>query len=318
MEYRTLGRTGLSVSAFALGTVELGLDYGIAAPDHAGRPELTEAIRLVHEAIDRGINFIDTARAYGESEEVLGHALQGRRDDVIIATKGSLHQRHADGSLGESYTGEELRKVVLESLHTSLKLLQTDHVDIWMVHLVDQSVLAQAETLRDIFDEIRQSGKVSWFGGSFYGVDDPMAALDTDLFDLYQVTYSVLDQRIADRFLAAAETNNIGVVARSVLLQGVLTERGDHLPAHLDPLRERSRAFRELVRNATVNLSPPQAAVAFALAQSKIQSVLIGVSNEAELLENLEAVAHQLPEPLLNQLAQLRLDDADLLNPSTW
>lgn len=318
MEYRTLGRTGLSVSALALGTVELGLDYGIAAPDHAGRPELNEAIRLVHKAIDQGINFIDTARAYGESEEVLGHALRGRRNDVIIATKGSLHQRLPNGSLGETFTGAELRQVILDSLHTSLKLLQTDHVDIWMVHLVDQPVLAQEETLRAVFDEIRQSGKVSWFGGSFYGVDDPMAALDTDLFDLYQITYSVLDQRIADHFLAEAKTNNVGVVARSVLLQGVLTERGDHLPTHLEPLRERSRAFRELVRNATVNLTPPQAAVAFALAQTEIQSVLIGVSNEAELLENLEAVTQEMPKSLLNELAQLRLDDADLLNPSTW
>ncbi len=87
MPMRTLGRTGLQVSAFALGTVELGLDYGISAPGHGGRPPQEDAIRLVHSAIDAGINLIDTARAYGASEEILGQALKDRRHKVVLATK---------------------------------------------------------------------------------------------------------------------------------------------------------------------------------------------------------------------------------------
>ncbi|MCB9161239.1 MAG: aldo/keto reductase [Caldilineaceae bacterium] len=86
MDYRTLGRTGLRVSALALGTVELGLDYGIHAPGQVGRPTEDEAIRLVHAALDAGINFVDT-RAYGESRAHLGRALAGRRHDVVLATR---------------------------------------------------------------------------------------------------------------------------------------------------------------------------------------------------------------------------------------
>ncbi|MEZ4616471.1 MAG: aldo/keto reductase [Caldilineaceae bacterium] len=97
MHYRTLGRTGLKVSALALGTVELGMDYGIGTPDHFVRPPEMAAIALVHAALDVGINFIDTARAYGESEVVLGKALRGRRDQVVLATKVNLHQ--PDGTL---------------------------------------------------------------------------------------------------------------------------------------------------------------------------------------------------------------------------
>jgi len=125
MTYRTLGRTGLTVSALALGTVELGMDYGIAAPGHFTRPVETAAIDLVHAALDAGVTFIDTARAYGESEAVLGKALQGRRDQVVLATKVGLHR--PDGSLP---AGETLRAEMLTSLETSLRLLQTDRVDL--------------------------------------------------------------------------------------------------------------------------------------------------------------------------------------------
>ncbi|HIQ05259.1 MAG TPA: hypothetical protein EYH31_06125 [Anaerolineae bacterium] len=87
MRYRPLGRTGLQVSEIGPGTVELGVEYGIPIPGLPRRPTEADAIRLVHRALDLGINFIDTARAYGESEAVLGKVLQGRRHRVILVTK---------------------------------------------------------------------------------------------------------------------------------------------------------------------------------------------------------------------------------------
>lgn len=313
MEYRRLGRTNLYVSGLALGTVELGLDYGIAVPGEFGRPAEAEAIRLVHSAVDSGINLIDTARAYGESEAVLGRALRGRRGEVVLATK--VRTQRDDGT---TPTGDELRRHMQVSLETSLRLLQTEYVDIWQVHNLDAALLAQSELLAEVFTEARRSGKARAIGGSAYGTEMPMAAIASDLFDMLQVTYSVLDQRLSDQVLPTAAARDIGIVVRSILLKGALTSRGDYLPDHLAALRERSRQFRSLVDGAGLGVSPVQVAVAFGLAHPQIHSVLVGVRSQPELREALGALAVTLPAGLLAQLAALRLDDADLLNPGTW
>src|SRR5262249_36978880 len=129
VDYRILGRTGLRVSALALGTVELGMDYGIAMPGEYGRPAESEAIRLIHAALDAGITLIDTARAYGESEAVIGRALRGRREQAVLATK--VRTQREDGATPD---GAELRRIMEQALETSLHLLQTDYIDIWQVH----------------------------------------------------------------------------------------------------------------------------------------------------------------------------------------
>src|SRR5690606_36576059 len=127
------------------------------------------------------------------------------------------------------------------SLDTSLAMLNTDYLDIWQIHNVDQPTLDAAETVASVFDQARSSGKIRWTGGSFYGDALPLAALDTDLFDVMQVTYSVLDQRLADTFFPAAAARDIGILVRSVLLNGALTERADYLPSHLSRLRHYSQ-----------------------------------------------------------------------------
>lgn len=311
--YRTLGRTNLTVSALALGTVELGMDYGIAAPGHFSRPPEEAAIALVQTTLDAGINFIDTARAYGESEVVLGKALRGRREQVVLATKVGLHR--PDGTLPP---GDALRRHMLDALEISLRSLQTDYVDLWQLHNVDDAVLARREEITSVFAEARQSGKIRATGGSFYGAELPAQALAFDLFDVIQVTYSVFDQRLADRVLPLAEALNVGVMVRSVLLKGALTERAEYLPDHLETLRAHSRYYRQLVAEAGLDLTPAQAAIAFALAQPQISSVLVGIRSQDELAENLPALTTTLPPTFVAQLAALRVDDEKLINPGTW
>ncbi|MEX1018888.1 MAG: aldo/keto reductase [Litorilinea sp.] len=309
----TLGRTGLSVSHLALGTVELGVDYGIPAPGHFGKPSVNDAIRLVHAAIDAGINFIDTARAYGSSEEVLGQALADRRDQVVLASK--VTTQLPDSTPTPDAT---LKAHMRESLHTSLTALRTDTLDVWQIHNVDATTLAQCETLAELFDEVRRAGKVRFVGGSFYGADLPSQALTADLFDVMQVTYSVLDQRINDTFLPQAAAQNVGVIVRSILLKGALTARGDFLPDNLEELRAASRHFRELVAQHLPQSSAPQAAIAFGLAHPHIHSVLVGVRTEQEIHENIQAAQLTLSTDFLAACAVLRIDNPDLLNPGTW
>src|SRR5215470_10816884 len=131
MRYRRLGRTELQLSELSLGTVELGLNYGIA-PDGAGLapPSAAEATRLLHQAIDAGINFIDTARAYGTSEEVIGQALPPeKRDQLYLATKVTCL-----GPGGQPLSGESLRQHLRQSVTTSLRCLRTDWVDLLLLH----------------------------------------------------------------------------------------------------------------------------------------------------------------------------------------
>ena len=172
-----------------------------------------------------------------------------------------------------------------------------------------------------IFDENQLLALFDWhneYDISIYGDTLPFLTLETGLFDIVQVPYSVLDQRLADRFFPQAAECNVGIVSRSVLLKGALTERADHLPDRLDPLRMRSREFRRLVSEANAGLSPPQTAVAFALAEPHISTVLVGVRSEAELKENLHALSQPLSAELTDALHALRLDDAELLHPGTW
>jgi aryl-alcohol dehydrogenase-like predicted oxidoreductase len=289
------------------------MDYGIEAPDAFGRPSEEAAIHIVQAAIDQGINFIDTARAYGESEAVLGKALRGRRERVVLATKVST--RLPGGMMPP---GAALRRHMLAQLDESLRLLQTDAVDLWQVHAVDRPELAQIEAIAEVLAAVQRAGKARFVGGSFYGTEMPLAALAHDLFDTIQVTYSVFDQRTAGAVLPQAEAQNVGVIARSALLKGALTERAEHLPDHLDALRVQSRRFRALV--AEMGLEPAQAALAFALAQPQIGTVLVGVRTEVELQANLAALDAPLPPVWLEQLAGLRIDkeDEELLNPAKW
>ena len=310
--YRTLGRTSLAVSPIALGTVELGLDYGIPVPGAYGRPSVSAAERLVHAALDGGINLIDTAQAYGNSEAILGRALRGRRQRVVLATKATVQ---ADG---KTLRGDALRRAMLAGLENSLRLLQTDHVDIWQIHNVDSDLLDQSDLVAEVFSEARARGMALWRGGSFYGPDLPLAALAHGLFDIVQVTYSVFDQRLADKLFPTAKAKGVGILVRSILLQGVLTERADYLPDRLEQLKARSRRFRELVAADRGGLTPAQAAIAFGLAEPRIGSVLIGVRSVSELQENLVAATATLSPDLMYELRQLRVNDPKLLNPGTW
>lgn len=288
------------------------MDYGIPAPGEYGQPSSAAAERLVHAALDGGINLIDTAQAYGSSESILGRALRGHRTRVVLATKATVQVER------NTLQGDALRRALWAGLENSLHLLQTDYVDIWQIHNVDGDLLEQSEVVSEVFSEARARGMALWRGGSFYGPDLPLAALEHDLFDVLQVTYSVFDQRLADRLFLAAKKKKVGVVARSVLLQGALTERADHLPDRLEPLKARSRQFRELIATLGGGLSPAQAAIAFGLAEARIASVLIGVRTETELEENLAAATATLSPDLMFELRQLRIDNPEFVNPSTW
>src|SRR6201996_6768705 len=150
MQYRTLGRTGIKVSPYALGALALGTPIG--------NTDTGDSVRIIHKALDAGINFVDTADAYGESEVVVGQALKGRRDQVVLATKFSRPVDDDPNHRGAS------RRWIMTAVENSLRRLQTDYIDLYQIHRLHPSTDID-ETLSALTDLVR-AGKVRAIGSS--------------------------------------------------------------------------------------------------------------------------------------------------------
>ena len=295
MKYRKLGRTGLEVSEIGMGTVEIGMDYGLRIPGEFERPPEADAIALVHEVVDAGINFIDTARAYGAAEEVLGKALKGLRDKVILCTKCA---RFPDGVP----SGAELRRVIREEVETSLRMLQTDYVDIMMAHNATEDVINRGEVL-GVLQDLRQEGKLRFIGASTYGEEASLAAIRNGGWDVLEVAYSLLDQEMGERVLPRAQEADIGIVARSVLYRGVLTKLSKRLPTDMQHLKPKVDLLAFLEQPGRQTLV--QAALRFVLSNPAVSVALIGMRVLAHLHEALPAAGTTLTPQELARIREL-------------
>ena len=302
-----LGRSGIHVSRIALGTVELGLDYGIAGAGDHRRPDEAAAATLLNHALDIGVTFIDTARMYGEAEAIIGRAIGHRRSEYFLASKVATPA---------ALRGAEAREHVRRSIETSLTALGTDHIDLMYSHSATVDEIAQGDVYAAL-DEARQAGKVRAVGASTYGEAAPLAAVKHGGYDCIQVAYNLLDRALEVEFLPAAQAANIGVVARSVLLKGALTHRYAYLPEVLADLRAASAHAQALAAGA--GLSLPEAAYRYVLAHPAISSALVGTARTDELAETVGwAEAAPLPAGLLAALRQITLADPRQLSPANW
>jgi len=309
MQRRRLGRTNLMISEISLGTVELGLDYGIRPTGADARPDQATASRLLNRALDLGINYIDTARLYGVSEEVVGRALRERRAEYVLATKVPVF---AD----EGLAGEALKQRVTGAVHESLSALQTETVDIMMLHS-PPSVAVLPQEIHEVLEGFREQGAIRYLGVSVYGKEDALEAIECGQYDCIQIAYSLLDRRPEGRALSAALEEDIGIVVRSVLLKGVLTHRAQMLPDALAPLKEAAGQLEALASKASLSL--PEMAYRYVLAHPAAQTALVGTAR----LEELEAAIgyasrDPLPDDLIERVRGIGLLSDDYLNPAKW
>src|ERR1700742_994737 len=231
MRYLPLGSTGMQVSNLCLGAMMFG---GRGNPDH------DDAVRIIHGALDRGINFVDTADRYssGESEEIVGKALKGRRDNVVLATK--VH-----GAMGDDPNQQgNSRRWITQAVEASLRRLQTDHIDLYQIHRPAPDTDIE-ETLSALTDLMR-AGKIRAIGSSTFPASEIVEAQwvaerrGLARFRTEQPPYSILDRSIEQEVLPACQRYGMGVLAWSPLSKGLLTGRyrkGQPLP---DTLRVRS------------------------------------------------------------------------------
>ena len=310
MEYISLGKTNLRVSRLALGTAAFGLArYGICDAEESGAVCEKNAIRLVHAAIEHGVNFFDTARGYGCSEAMLGNALAGR-SSCVVATKVSIPENLS------VLSSAELCNAVMASVDTSLRELKRDVLDVVQIHNVTSDTLNRTD-LPAILEIARQQGKLRYIGASVYGAENALAAIRCGNVEVLQVALSLLDQRMMSSVLPEARKKDIGILARSVFLKGVLTERAKSLPATMHLLAMASDQARETLGDTWESL--PRTGVRFCLSVPGVHSVLLGLRSDAELPAALAAEeAGPLPEPVMRKTESIGLTDEKMLDPSHW
>ncbi|MGW3162440.1 aldo/keto reductase [Streptomyces sp. NPDC001142] len=220
MRCRALGRSGLSVSEIGYGA------WGIGESAWVGATE-SESVRALHRAVELGVNFVDTARGYGESERIVGRVVRERPgDEVLVATKVPPKNRMWPAPEGidpaETFPGEHIR----ESLETSLRVSGLDHFDVLQFHVWSDDWVGRGDWLETI-GALKQEGKIRLFGVSVndHRPDSALALVRSGAVDSVQVIYNVFDQAPADELLPACAEHGVGVIVRVPLDEGGLTGR---------------------------------------------------------------------------------------------
>ncbi len=308
MNYRNLGRTGIKVSPYCLGAMMFG---GMGNPDH------DECVRIIHKALDAGINFIDTADRYsqGESEEVVGKALKGRRDHVVLATK--VH-----GPMGTDPNQQgNSRRWIIREVEASLRRLQTDYIDLYQIHRPAPDTDIE-ETLSALTDLMR-AGKVRAIGSSTFPVSEIVEAQwvadrrGLARFRAEQPPYSILSRGIEREVLPVCERYGMGVLVWSPMAKGMLTGRyrkGQPLP---DSLRvkvfgkqmgdeARLDVVEQLIvvaQNAGIPLT--HLAMAFTMAHPGVTSAILGPRTMEQFDDLLASSRVVLSDEVLDQIDQI-------------
>jgi len=311
MEKRALGNTGLNVSEIAFGGVEIGLPYGLGVHSEAEMLQEKDAIKLLRLSLDQGIDFYDTARMYGQSERLIGKAFGSYRDQVIICSK-CRHFRQANGTLPNS---KDIPAIIQLSLEESLKALKTDYLDVFMLHQADVEILCH-DAVMDTFLNLKASGKVRSIGASTYTVEESSLAIESGVWQVVQVPFNLMDQRQYPLF-DQAYRQGVGVVIRSVLLKGLLSDRGKNLPEPLAAVEQHIQKYIGLSKEKQLDL--PSLAIKFALGFKEVSSVLVGIDKESYLLHALAAGNGKYLNPEeLEKAKGLAFPDPEFINLPLW
>ncbi|GGD57378.1 aldo/keto reductase [Paenibacillus nasutitermitis] len=310
MKYRNLGASGVKVSVLGLGTNSFGK-----------RADKETSAAIIHHALDNGINFIDTANIYthSESERIIGQALEGRRHEVVLATKAGLARGGGPNESGSS------RYHLMAELEASLKRLKTDYVDLYQIHTFDPNTPLE-ETLRTLDDMVR-SGKVRYIGASNYAAWELMKSLGIseyrglNRFVSTQISYSLADRTPENELVPMCLDQGVGIIPYFPLAGGILT--GKYNSPEAAP--EGSRAdtdpnFKRYMGNDRIGLgreisrlaqeegaSPGVLSIAWLIGRPAVSTVIVGATKVQQLTENLASVSLPLSERLTEELEALSL-----------
>nr|WP_221381568.1 aldo/keto reductase [Actinoplanes polyasparticus] len=319
MQYRSLGRTGVQVSTLALGAMNFG---------KIGNTTQDEATAIVEAALDAGVNLIDTADVYsgGQSEEMVGKAIAGRRDDIVLATKASLPMGEDRNRRGGS------RRWLFTALDDSLRRLGVDHVDLYQIHRWDPAT-SDDETLSALTD-LQRAGKIRYFGSSTFPayrvVQAQWAARERGLgrYVTEQPSYSILQRGVEGHVLPVTEEYGMGVLVWSPLASGwlsgairagqeVATNRSGFMKQRFDTNIPANRAKLDAVEQLAkvadqAGLTMIQLALGFVTAHPAVTTALIGPRTMDHLHSQLAAADTVLPADVLDAIDTIVAPGVDL------
>jgi aryl-alcohol dehydrogenase-like predicted oxidoreductase len=312
MQMRTLGRTGVKVSPLCLGAMMFGA---------FGNPDHDDAVRIVHAALDAGINFVDTADVYsnGESEEIVGKALAGRREHVVLATKAHMRMGEDPNQRGNS------RRWLTVAVEDSLRRLGTDYIDLYQIHRPDEDT-AISETL-DTLTDLQRAGKIRYFGSSTFPASQIVQAQweaerrRSGRFVTEQPPYSMLVRGIEAEVLPVCQEYGMGVLPWSPLAGGLLSGKyrkgqpppqpaGQRPRARFDPdvpaNQRKFAAADELGRLADESgINLVKLAVAFVLRHPAVTSAIIGPRTMDQLVSQLDAADVRISDDVLDRIDEI-------------
>lgn len=306
---KTVNIKGLDISALSLGTVQLGLSYGINNAD--GKPSQETANEILNAAMAGGINTLDTAGAYGDSEVVIGNWLKTiapeKRPFIVTKAAGLDHS-----SL------ENLRKDLFGRVKASKERLGVDKLDMLMLHHFDD-YMCDKENVRTVMQELKASGQVRFIGASAYSHHD-YGELAATGFDATQIPLNLFDwKQIENGGLKKLEESGMMVFVRSVYLQGLVFQKPETLAPHMEFVRSTLEKFQYLCKK--YELTPATLALSYALSLPGVTSLVLGSEKAEQVQQNLELM-EQAVELSAGQMAEIRelfLDTPEqVLNPGLW
>jgi aryl-alcohol dehydrogenase-like predicted oxidoreductase len=326
MQMRTLGTTGVQVSEHCLGAMMFG---------KWGNPDHDDCVRIAHRAFDAGINFLDTADVYsqGESEEIVGKAIAGRRDDIVLATKVMAPMSEDPNMRGNS------RRWIQREVENSLRRLDTDWIDLYQVHRPDESADID-DTLGALSDLVHQ-GKVRYTGSSTFPADYIVEAQwvaerrGRERFRCEQPPYSILVREIERAVLPTCQRYGMGVIPWSPLAGGYLTGRyrkGAEIPAgsrlanrpiENDRQRrvheQRLDAVEELLKVAAdAGISLTHMAMAFVVEHPAVTSAIIGPRTMEQLDDVLAGADLRLDDDVLDRIDEIVPPGTSITGADPW
>ena len=296
MRYRELGRTGLRVSEIGIGAWGIGGVMIVNGRANSyGPADDAEGIRMIQWGLDQGINFVDVAPAYGfgHSEELVGQALKGRRDKVILETKVGEH--FVDGQQLWRFDPPFVRAAIDESLTR----LQTDYIDSYVLHLPSRGGVSTEQALAAI-ETARASGKVRFAGASIYSDQQGVELAESGRCDVIQQMVNLLEPQSAQAFLPTAAQHGVGVVARQVIYKGFLTDAVTR-DTTFDPTDLRSRYSKDDLRALFDRIDEfsflweddkrrrIESAIQYALSLPAVGTVICGALTQQELADAVAA-----------------------------
>ena len=279
----------------ALGTVQFGIDYGIA--NTKGQVQIEEVHAILNYAQKNGVNTLDTASSYGNSEEVLGKFVV---NDFKIITKTTSIKKGVNE--------------VVRNFHQSLKNLKQQKVCGLLIHDINEIEHKRFDALFIELARLKQQGLVKKIGASVYNSQQIDYLLDNFSIDLIQLPINILDQRlIRNDSLIKLKKHNVEIHARSAFLQGLLLMSTDTIPSWFNPIKDTLKLFHKEAKKQ--NLTKLQLALGFVQSLTEIDKVVVGVDSLKQLYEIINASSVKVNAV---ELSNISINDPIFLNPSNW